>query len=1011
MSEKKLSAAQAYRAMQAFLSSQTGIPTGIQESLPDGAEPDPLTAAKWEQAVDQVLASGNDAAFAYGAGILPIQDGAHGFSGRQWAVDEALQFHRSVLANMTEGVSITDEDGFIIYTNAAEDRMFGYAPGELIGKHVTVQNAYEAAENARIVGEVIGELRRIGVWRGEWRNRRKNGEIFYTEAYITLLPLSGHTCWLCVQRDVTQQKTTRNALEAAERRLSILLESIGDHLVSYDHQWRYTYVNEGAARLLGRTKDELLGRCIWDLFPEAVGNAYYRMLHAAAAQQRAIVEEHYYAPWNAWFENRVYPGPDGLTVFSTDITHRKNTEDALAGTQARLQLALDAGGMGAWQWNIPENVNLWWPGMDKLHGLPPGTLAQSLDDYTDLVHADDREYVREAVRKSLASGEGHRIEYRIVWPDGSVHWVEGRGRIFVDGDGNPQQMAGICMDITRRKKTEQDLKFVAGASAALSQLVDHQETLDRIARLAVPTFADWCAVDLLDADNRLVRVAVTHVNPDKVALAHELHRRYPPDPSLPTGTWNVIRTGIPELVPEITDAMLEESVADRDYLAILKQLGLKSYIGAPLSAHGKTQGVITFITAESGRLYDAEDLALAGDLARRAAIAIDNSNLYRELQEADRRKDIFLATLAHELRNPLAPVTNALSLIKLSGGNPAQVEKAVLMMERQVVKLTRLVDDLMDVSRITTGKIQLRKSRISLATVLHNAIEACRPHIEAANHQLVVSLPEEHRELMADPLRLEQVFANLLTNAAKYTRPGGRIELLARSEPTRLVVKVRDNGIGIPPDMLHTIFTVFVQGSHSARISQGGLGIGLSLVEGLVGLHGGDVEAYSAGLEQGSEFTVFLPDGLEPHVHGTPPSAHAIESAAMAGHGGVGRILVVDDNADAANTVAEVLRMLGNEVRVAHDGLSGVAAAADFSPDIALLDIGLPGIDGYEVARRIRVQAGSRPVLLIALTGWGQEKDRQSAAEAGFHHHWVKPVALDKLKGIGTLLAKDAARA
>jgi signal transduction histidine kinase len=630
--------------------------------------------------------------------------------------------------------------------------------------------------------------------------------------------------------------------------------------------------------------------------------------------------------------------------------------------------------------------------MDRLHGLAPGTPTPDRDAYQAMIHPDDRERFVHALERSVAGTGWHRLEYRVIWPDGSMHWLEARGRVKRDANGRPAVMAGVCQDITRRKHTESDLEFLAQASAELAGVADYQTTLDRIARLAVPQFADWCAIDLLLPDGRLHRVAAAHVDPAKVHLAHELHRRYPPDPESPVGTWSVLRSGKGILVPVITEDVLEARASAPEPLEMLKQLGLRSYIGAPLNARGRTMGVLTFVTSESGRRYESEDLSLAEDLARRAAVAIENAQLLLAMKESDRAKDVFLATLAHELRNPLAPIWNGLSIIKKSRGDPTRIEQVGGIMERQVGQLARLVDDLLDVSRITTGKIELKKERTNLVHVINAAVEMSRPHIESAHHKLSISYPDAPTHLVADAARLAQVFSNLLNNAAKYTRRGGRIEVLIEAHSQELVVRVRDNGTGIEPDMLGKVFGLFTQVTHPTERRQGGLGIGLSLVDGLVRLHGGRVEAHSPGLDKGSEFTVFLPRTDEGAGSAPAPNARTAAEPTPPPTTTPRRLLVVDDNEDAANTVAELLQMAGNDVAVASDGMSAVEKTREFRPDVVLLDIGLPDINGYEVARRIRKLEGVRQPILIALTGWGQQQDKQLAAEAGFDHHWTKPV-------------------
>jgi signal transduction histidine kinase/DNA-binding response OmpR family regulator len=365
------------------------------------------------------------------------------------------------------------------------------------------------------------------------------------------------------------------------------------------------------------------------------------------------------------------------------------------------------------------------------------------------------------------------------------------------------------------------------------------------------------------------------------------------------------------------------------------------------------------------------------------------------LKEADRRKDEFLATLAHELRNPLAPISHGLQILRRTAGSDDSVRRHHDMLERQVSHMVRLVDDLLEVSRITTGKVQLRREPVHLENVLQEAAESSRAAMEAGRHQLHLELPPGPLLLLADPVRLAQVVSNLLNNAAKYTDPGGHIHLAAWREGTQAVIAVRDNGIGIPAPLLGKVFDLFIQVDRQGRRGQGGLGIGLTLVRSLVEMHGGSVDARSGGHGMGSEFRVRLP--LPEHA---PPPAPGQQPAcsAAADRGSFGRILVVDDNEDAADTLATLLRLLGAEVEIARDGPGALAMHAVFRPEIVLLDIGLPGMDGFEVARRIRARHGRDQVVLIALTGWGQEEDLKRSREAGMDHHLVKPVNFDTLE-------------
>jgi PAS domain S-box-containing protein len=367
------------------------------------------------------------------------------------------------------------------------------------------------------------------------------------------------------------------------------------------------------------------------------------------------------------------------------------------------------------------------------------------------------------------------------------------------------------------------------------------------------------------------------------------------------------------------------------------------------------------------------------------------------LVEADRRKDEFLATLAHELRNPLAPIRNSLQILRLGYESSAETKRIHEMMERQVGHLVRLVDDLLELSRISRGQIELKKERVELVTIIRNAVDTSKPFIEAAGHRLVVSLPSEPLVVDGDLVRLSQVFANLLNNAAKYTENGGDIAVTARREEKFVVVSIRDTGIGIPPDKLTQVFEMFAQVDNVLRRSQDGLGIGLSLVRTLVGMHDGRVEAHSDGIGLGSEFVTYLP--LAKRNHQSMENADApngYKQSAVSTH----RVLLVDDNRDSADTLAMLLKHLGTEVKIAYDGRSALDALRIYRPSLLLLDIGMPGMDGYDVARQVRQIPEFCDLVLIALTGWGQEEDRRRTKEAGFDHHLVKPVEIGTLQSL-----------
>jgi len=386
---------------------------------------------------------------------------------------------------------------------------------------------------------------------------------------------------------------------------------------------------------------------------------------------------------------------------------------------------------------------------------------------------------------------------------------------------------------------------------------------------------------------------------------------------------------------------------------------------------------------EVGALVDAFN-AMIAEVGRRT----------EELKLADQRKDEFLATLAHELRNPLAPVRNALEILKIAGDDPAKALRARQMMERQLAQMVRLVDDLLDVSRITTGKLGVKKAVVDLRDVVADAIEIVKPFIDSRQHRLETRLPAEPVAVDGDRTRLAQVVSNLLNNAAKYTPPGGLVELSLARNDSQAILRVRDNGIGLTEESISRIFDMFVQVDRSLERSQAGLGVGLTLARRLVELHDGSIDVASAGIGHGSEFTVRMPLTL------ARAEAAAAGGAAASTPSARRRVLLADDNVDFLTSMGELLSARGHDVRIAHDGVEALQAADEFAPDVAFVDIGMPKVHGYEVARQLRQRNATRRCVLVAVTGWGQENDRRRSREAGFDRHLVKPVNPDDIEAI-----------
>ncbi len=573
-------------------------------------------------------------------------------------------------------------------------------------------------------------------------------------------------------------------------------------------------------------------------------------------------------------------------------------------------------------------------------------------------------------------------------------------RVFVELFRMRQQVAHQAEEQAKREAAEEAARrsaFLAEASRALTSSLDFDETVRGLLRLVVPSLSDVAAVTQAGASNEhrndelwITELAWYDRARDCLGRATISGSAAPRD-ELRDSHDRVLATGAPEALDNLDiayPAVLGESEG-RIHCAIV----------LPLLARGRTLGALTLAMNSAERHFGRADRALAEDVAERAAIALDNAQLYHNIQENDRRKNEFLAMLSHELRNPLAPVRNAVHVIRQCGIDHPHLNWARDVIDRQVTHLVRLVDDLLDVSRITRGKIRLQRESVDVANVVASAVETSRPLVSLHGHELTVELPDRPVHVMGDPARLAQILSNLVNNAAKYTPDGGRIWLTVEKEDGQIALRVRDTGAGIPKEMLSKVFDLFTQMDNSLDRAQGGLGVGLTLVRRLVEMHGGTVHAFSDGPGRGSEFVVRLQAETS-----APPDT--VKEPVWTG-GDLGRplqVLVVDDNVDSADSLGELLRMSGYHVRVAHDGVAALEAVHSLRPDVVLLDIGLPGLDGYEVARRLRAHPDNAAMLLVAVSGYGQEEDRIRSRQAGFDHHLVKPVDFPTLEKVMTVV-------
>ncbi len=625
-----------------------------------------------------------------------------------------------------------------------------------------------------------------------------------------------------------------------------------------------------------------------------------------------------------------------------DITERRFHESQLRDSEERLRLSQEVARVGAFDWHIQTDEHIWTEEMEALYGLPPGGFGRTRAAWAALIHPDDRVAAMAAVDRSLTTRDTVDAEWRTVWPDGSVHWLSARFRCLLDPHGTQVRITGVNLDITERKQVEEDVRRQTSRFETLLNevplgvyLVDQDLRIRHVNPSTVPVFGDLSDLvgrDFVDVIHRMW----------PGPYADEVVQRFR----------HTLASGEPYITPEHIGKRLDRGVIEY-YAWQIHRIPLPDGVF----------GVVCYF----------RDISV--EVQTRAALAA-----------SDRHKDEFLAMLAHELRNPLAPILVSLDVIRQArASSPVLVDHALDLIRRQVGHMVRLVDDLLDVGRVSRGRIDLRRERVELLSAVRQVVEGTRPLFEQREQTLVVDLPPDSVFVNVDPVRLAQIVGNLLNNANKFTPCGGHVWLTVELGP-QAVIRVRDTGIGLAAEHLASVFDLFTQVDTSLERTSAGLGIGLTLVKTLTEMHGGSVTAYSGGLGQGSEFVVRLPVEVSREVPVVLPPAPAAAMAPL-------RILVVDDNRDAADSLSMLLTLNGHLTHTEHDGVAAVAAAAMFRPDVILMDIGLPGLNGYEAARQIRAQhtGADRPVL-VAVTGWGQSEDRQRSKNAGFDAHVVKPM-------------------
>jgi PAS domain S-box-containing protein len=861
------------------------------------------------------------------------------------------------------------ETGEVVYGGDCE-AILGYTAAELNGDLSKWVALIHPDDRQIFLGEVDRTNCERSPYQAEYRMVRKDGTTIWMRDDGHFAVREGDNCRLIgFVKDVTGQRRAEQERNRFEERLTRLMDHTPLAVIEWDADFAITRWAGQAEKVFGWSAEDVVGKRIDEIRlvyeeDQPQVDATLKQLAYPGTNFNICHNRNYQKSgktiWCDWY-NSVLHNPDGkmIAVLSLvlDVTDRERSAESLQESESRFRHLADAMPQVVWIAEASGRVFYYNSRVERLSGV----ILENKDtwNWQGVMHPDDVDKTLDAWSTALQNKTPYQCEHRLKMTDGVYRWHLSRGLPVVCQQGEVQWF-GTATDIQdlkmsefALKESEERFRAFMDSSPAMAWAKDEYGRYVFVNRAYQQRFCirqrDW--IGKTDFD----------VWPEDAALLFQQNDQ------------KTLRATEPiEAVEEVVEEDGHKSVWWSFKFVYTDGRGGR-YVG--------------------GIAYDVTEQKKAqSELAELAA----------RLADSDRRKDDFLATLAHELRNPLAPIRTGLEVLKMAGDQPALVEDIRCTMERQTKQLVSLVDDLLDVSRITRGKLELRKSRVNLSDVVRSAIETAKPTINDMRQQLSVDIPEQQIQLEADPHRLAQVVSNLLVNASQYTHESGHIWLAAERQGSDVILTVKDDGIGIPPDMQHRIFEMFAQiEDRSMEKGYRGLGIGLTLVKSLVEMHGGTIEVHSDGANLGSEFRVRLPLLIETPSIEKPSAMNEATTNADAL-----RVLIVDDNTAAAQTLSMVVRLLGHEVRTAGDGEQGIATAGEFLPDIVLMDIGMPRMNGYEAAQQIRQHPWGRDMVLVALTGWGQDEDKRRTAEAGFDHHLVKPAELSELRKLFALVGQ-----
>ncbi|HJQ23020.1 MAG TPA: PAS domain S-box protein [Blastocatellia bacterium] len=927
----------------------------------------------------------------------------------------------TTLGSIGDAVIATDTEGRITFMNPVAETLTGWPRAEALEQPIesvfVIVNEYSRQTVESPVARVLREGVVVGLANHTVLIQKQGTEIPIDDSGAPIKDEQGNVSGVVlVFRDVSERHKAEDALAF----VASIVESSDDAIIGKNLDGTIISWNKGAERLYGYRAEEIIGKHI-RLLAEPEHDDIDQILEQI---KRGGWIEHYETVRVKKNGERVQVALTispikshgerltGASTIARDITERKRAEE----TRLHLAAIVESSSDAIISKTLDGIILTWNQGAQRIFGY---TAAEIIGKSILILIPPERHAEEPLILERLRRGErvDHYETVRVT-KDGQRLDISLTISPIRDDQGRLIAASKIARDITAQKRaeaerarllaeaeqSEQRARFLAEASAALASSLDYEVTLRRVAELAVPQLADWCAVHIAEDGQHLKQLAITHIDPEKGAWAEEAGKRYPPNPDTPYGAANVLRTGRSEFYPELDDDLLVRTARNQEHLEALRRAGMKSAMMVPLVARRRTLGVMTFIASESHALYTAADLTLAEDLARRAALAVDNALLFAEAhraraeaESANRLKDEFLATVSHELRTPLNAIVGWSHMLRTRNFDTMTTGRALETIERNAKAQAQIVEDILDVSRIITGKLRLDVQPADLAAIIDAALDSVRPAAEAKEIRLQATLDPNAGPVSGDASRLQQVVWNLLANAVKFTPKGGHIEVRLERVDSHVEIIVTDSGEGISPDLLPFIFDRFRQGDSTSTRLHGGLGLGLAIVRHLVELHGGTVTAESGGTGQGATFRVKMPllalragrYEREPVTPDTPAALPTPEAPDLTGL----KVLVVDDEADSRTLLQTMIAAYGAEVKSCASSAEAFAALSEWLPDVLVSDIEMPGEDGYQLIERVRALAPERGggTPAVALTAYARADDRLRAIAAGYQLHVAKP--------------------